>query len=172
MRRFLNIVMRRRFNAICASTLALLLSLAFLPASGITAGMIGLVTLRYGPSEGALLLASTFALGAALSTLLMQSISVVAVIGASRVLPAFLLSMVLRRTASQGTTLAATGALGALAFCAIQLFSGDPVAWWRDVLARILMLGLDEAPVRTQLDPAVLQVLDRLVDQVAMHNWQ
>ena len=171
MRRFLHFVMRGRFNAICASTLALLLSLAFLPASGITAGMIGLVTLRYGPSEGALLLASTFALGAALSTLLIQSISVVAVIGASLVLPAYLLSMVLRRTASQGTTLAATGALGALAFCAIHLFSGDPVAWWREVLARILMLGLDEAPVRAQLDPAVLQVLDRLIDQVALASY-
>ena len=77
----------------------------------------------------------------------------------------------LRRTASQGTTLAATGALGALAFCAIHLFSGDPVAWWREVLARILMLGLDEAPVRAQLDPAVLQVLDRLIDQVALASY-
>ena len=171
MRRFLHLVMRGRFHAICASTLALVLSLAFLPVSGITAGVIGLVTLRYGPSEGALLLASTFALGAALSTLLMQSISVVVVIGASLALPVYLLSMVLRKTASQGATLAVTGVLGAFAFCAIALFTGDPVAWWRDVLVRILMLGLDEAPVREQLDPAVLQMLDSLVDQVALASY-
>ena len=171
MRRFLNFVMRGRIHAICASTLALLLSLVFLPASGITAGVIGLVTLRYGPSEGALLLASTFALGAAFSTLLMQSISIVAVIGASLVLPVYLLSMVLRTTSSQGATLAATGVLGAFAFCTVHLLTGDPVAWWRDVLARILMLGLDEAPVREQLDPAIFQALDRLVDQVALASY-
>ena len=171
MRRFLNFVMRGRYHAMCASTLALVLSLAFLPASGVTAGMIGLVTLRHGPSEGALLLASTFALGVAFSTLVMQSVSVVAVIAASLAVPAYLLSMVLRRTASQGATLAATGVLGAFAFCAIQIFTGDPVAWWRDVLVRMLMLGLDEAPVREQLDPAVLGMLDRLVDQVALASY-
>ncbi len=171
MRRFLHFAMRRRLNAICTSTFALLLSLVFLPASGVTAGMVGLVTLRYGPSEGALLLVSTFALGAALSTLLIQSISVVALIGASLVLPAYLLSMVLRKTASQGTTLAATGVLGTLAFCAIHLFTGNPLAWWRDALARILMLELDDEPVRAQLDPAVLQALNRLIDQVAMASY-
>lgn len=171
MRRFLNFAMRGRVNAICASTLALLLSLAFLPASGVTAGMIGLVTLRHGPSEGALLLASTFALGALLSNFLIQSISIVALIGATLALPAFLLSTVLRSTASQGATLAATGALGALAFCGIDLITGDPIAWWRDVLARILMLGLDEAPVREQLDPALLAALDRLIDQVAYASY-
>ena len=171
MRRFLNFAIRGRVNAICASTLALLLSLAFLPASGVTAGMIGLVTLRHGPSEGALLLVSTFALGAVLSNFLIQSISIVALIGASLALPAFLLSTVLRSTASQGATLAATGALGALAFCGIALFTGDPIAWWRDVLAGVLMLGLDEAPVREQLEPALLAALDRLIDQVAYASY-
>ena len=171
MRRILRFAMRGRVNAVCVSTLALLLSLVFLPASGITAGMIGLVALRHGPSEGAFLLASTFALGAVLSNFLVQSISIVTLIGASLALPAFLLSIVLRSSASQGTTLAASGALGALAFCAIDLFTGDPIAWWRDVLAGILMLGLDDAPVREQIEPALLVALDRLIDQIAYASY-
>ncbi len=171
MRRFLNFVTRGRINAICASTLALLLSLAFVPASGISAGIVGVVTLRYGPSEGALILASTLALGAALSAFLIQSFAMVAVIGASLVLPVYVLSLVLRSTASQGTTLAMAGVLGAFAFCTIHLLTGDPVAWWRDVLAGMLMLGLDEAPVREQLDPALLQALEHLIDQVALASY-
>ena len=130
-----------------------------------------MVTLRYGPSEGALLLASTLALGAVLATLLIQSFSMVAVVGASLVLPAYVLSLVLRSTASQGTALAMTGVLGAFAFCTIHLFTGDPVAWWREVLAGMLMLGLDEAPVREQLDPVILQALEGLLDQVALASY-
>ena len=171
MRRLLNYVMQGRLRAIGASALALLLSLVFLPASGITAGVVGLVTLRYGPSEGALLLASSFAIGALLSTLLMQSLSVLAVIGATLALPAYLLSIVLRNTASQGAILAATGVLGAFAFCTIHVLTGDPIAWWRGVLARILMLDPGDALVREQLDPAVLQALDSLVDQVALASY-
>ena len=174
MRRFLNFAMRGRVHAICASTLALFLSLAFLPASGISAGMIGLVTLRYGPKEGAFLLAWTFALGAALSTLLFQSLSIVVVIGAALALPSYLLSAVLRSSSSQGTTLAATGALGALAFLSIGLLSSDPVAWWRDVVAGMLMFDFDEALVREQFDPAMLEALgelNRLVDLVAYASY-
>lgn len=171
MRRFLNFVMRGRINAICVSTLALLLSLAFVPASGVSAGIIGVVTLRYGPSEGALILASTLALGAALSTFLIQSFTMVAVIGASLVLPAYVLALVLRSTASQGTALAMTGVLGAFAFCTIHLLTGDPVAWWREVLVGMLMLGLDDTPVRAQLDPAMLQALEHLLDQVALASY-
>ena len=171
MRRFLSFVMRGRVHAICVSTLALLVSLLFMPASGITAGIVGVVTLRYGPWEGALLLASTFALGAVLSTLLIQSFSVVVLIGVALALPTFLLSIVLRSTDSQGATLAMMGALGAFAFCTIALVTGDPIAWWREVLDRVLMLGLEEAPGHEGLDPAMLEVLDRLLDHVAAASY-
>ena len=171
MRRFLHHVMRSRVHAICASTLALLLSLAFVPAGGVSAGLIALVTLRHGPLEGVFLLASTLALGAAISSLLIHSFAMVAVMGATLAIPAYLLSLVLRSSNSQGTTLAMSGVLGAFAFCTIHLSTRDPVGWWREVLVGMLMLDLDEEAVRQQLDPALLQALEHLIDQVAFASY-
>ena len=171
MRGFLNYLVRGRVHAVCASTLALLLSLVLMPVSGIAAGIIGLVTLRHGPAEGAFVLGSTFAAGAVLSALLMRSFSMVILIGISLALPVYLLSVVLRWTTSQGATLAMSGALGALAFCTIQFFTGDPIAWWREILDRTLMLGLTESEMRERLDPVVVEGLERLLDQVAVASY-
>ena len=171
MRGFLNYVVRGRVHAVCVSTLALMVSLVLMPVCGIAAGIIGLVTLRHGPAEGALVLGSTFALGAVLSELLMQSFSMVVLIGISLALPAYLLSVVLRWTASQGTTLAMSGVLGALAFCVIWLFTGEPVSWWRAILDRTLMLGLTDGEMGERLDPVVMEGLDRLLDQVAAASY-
>ena len=171
MRGFLSYVVRGRVHAVCASTLALIVSLVLMPVCGIAAGIVGLVTLRHGPAEGALVLGWTMTLGAVLSALLVQSFSMVVLIGVSLVLPAWLLSAVLRWTASQGATLAMSGALGALAFSAIWLFTGAPVAWWRAVLDRTLMLGLTENEMGGRLDPVVIERLNRLLDQVAAASY-
>ena len=129
---FLAFVVRGRTQAIVVATLAMLLPLT----SFVSAAVVGLVTLRYGMADGALVLVATLAASSGLGWLVFGELQGVVAFAVLLGLPVLMLAGVLRATASQGLMLTAAGALGAVVISGIHLLTGDPAAWWRGLLTR------------------------------------
>lgn len=129
MRGFLRFVTRSRYHAIGVSALSLLLP----PFSFIGGALIGLATLRYGATEGlVVLVGSAAAFGAAMWALagsIAPAIVFVVVTG----VPSFALCALLRATASQGLVLVAATLAAGAAIVVLYLSVPDPVEWWLDV---------------------------------------
>ena len=175
MKGFLHYAVRSRGHAIVVSAATLIASLVLLPMSAVTAGLVGLVTLRYGPVDGALVLAGALGIAAAASVWLTQTFDLVILFAATVGVPVLLLACVLRLSRSQGTTLAATGALGGLTFCAIHLFAGDPLKWWQTVSRETWLRGAYEhghiEALAPQAQVQVEQVLNHLVAMSYFPLW-
>jgi hypothetical protein len=155
-------IVRSRTRAIAVAVMGMLVP----PFSFVTGGIIGLTTLRHGPADGALVLAvsmavSTLAMGLALGTY--QPVVIFVLFTG---LPVILLAQVLRRTESQGVTLAAAGAMGALVLAGIHLLTADPVAWWRAKLERFVAQPIRDA--NPDLAPEVLEQLDEAMAGMSM----
>jgi Predicted membrane protein (DUF2232) len=155
-------MLRSRVHAISVAVIGMLLP----PFSFVTGGIIGVAVLRYGLADGALVLAvsmavSTLAMGLALGTY--QPVVIFVLFTG---LPILLLAQVLRQTDSQGTTLTAAGALGALVLVGIHLLTADPVVWWRAKLERFVAQPIREA--NPDLAPEMLKQLDQAMQGMSM----
>jgi hypothetical protein len=159
-RQFLKFVTRSRIHAAATAVLALLLP----PFGFVAAGMVGLVTLKYGVADGALILAASVAASSAVMMLALNSADAAILFAVSMGLPMLLLAAVLRYTASQGAALMSAGLLGGCVIAAIHLFSAHPVAWWRRVLEIVLVERMQrgDAP-----DPAMAESMGEVADKLA-----
>jgi hypothetical protein len=155
---FLKLVTRSRANAVGMAALMILLP----PFGFVAAGVLGLVTLRYGVADGALILAASLVVSAGVMLIAFQSADPAILFALTMGLPVFFLAAVLRYTASQGTTLAAAGALGCLGIAAVHLLTADPVAWWWAVLEKLVVERMQRG--RAPMDAATLESLDEMVD--------
>ncbi len=135
MRAFLRWVVRGRVSAIGVAALGLLVP----PFSFVSAGITGLVTLRFGAAEGGIAMAASVIAAGLVSWPMLHTVDPMLIYLAFTGVPVWGLCAVLRATASQGVTLVAAGSVGALAVVAIHLFTGDPVAWWREVLEQFVV---------------------------------
>ncbi len=160
MREFLKFVTRSRAHAAGTAVLGLLLP----PFGFVAAGMVGLVTLKYGVADGALILAASVAVSSAVMLLVLNSADAAVLFAVSMGLPILLLAAVLRSTASQGAALTCAGLLGGTAIAAIHLLTADPVAWWRGVLEIFLV---DRMHSGGAPDPATLESLRGLAEKLA-----
>ena len=141
---FLRFVTRSRYHAIGVSALSLLIP----PFSFVGGAIIGLATLRYGVSEGVMVLAGSAAVFAvamwALAGAMTPAVIFVVVTG----LPALALCALLRVTSSQGLVLAvATVAAGGM-IVVLHLAVQDPVAWWLEVFEAALATRTGDADPR------------------------
>jgi hypothetical protein len=158
---FLKIVTRSRSNAAGITALMILLP----PFGFVAAGVIGLVTLKFGVADGALILAASLAVSAGVMLIAFQSADPAILFALTMGLPVFLLAMVLRYTASQGVTLASAGVLGCVGIGAVHLLTADPVVWWRGLLETLVVERMQRG--RAPLDAATSESLRELVDVVA-----
>jgi hypothetical protein len=81
-------------------------------------------------------------------------------------LPVIFLAQVLRQTESQGTTLAAAGAMGAVVLAGIHLLTADPIAWWRAKLEQFVAEPIRQA--NPDLAPEMLEQLNQAMDGMSM----
>jgi len=155
-------MLRSRGHAIAVAVIGMLLP----PFSFVTGGIIGVAVLRYGLADGALVLAVSMAVSTLAMGLLLGTYQPVVIFVLFTGLPILLLAQVLRQTDSQGTTLTAAGALGALVLVGIHLLTADPVAWWRAKLERFVAQPIREA--NPDLAPEMLKQLDQAMQGMSM----
>ncbi len=160
MREVLKFLTRSRTRAAGTAVLGLLLP----PFGFVAAGMVGLVTLKYGVADGALILAASAAVSSAVMLLVLQSADAAVLFSVTMGLPILLLATVLRYTASQGAALATAGVLGGTIIAGIHLFSDNPVAWWRGVLDSILVERVQRGGAA---DPATVESLREISEKLA-----
>lgn len=159
-REFLKFVTRSRTHAAGTAVLGLLLP----PFGFVAAGMVGLVTLKYGVADGALILAASVAVSSAVMLLVFHSADAALLFTVSMGLPMLIVAGVLRITASQGTALASAGLLGGSVIAAVHLLTADPVAWWRGVLETFLV---DRIARGNTPDPAMVESLRGVSEKLA-----
>ncbi len=155
-------IVRSRTHAIAVAVMGMLLP----PFSFVTGGIIGLTVLRYGFADGALVLAVTIAVSTLAMGLLLGTYQPVVIFILFTGLPVILLAQVLRRTGSQGATLAAAGAMGALVLAGVHLLTADPVIWWRVKLERFVAQPIRDA--NPDLAPEMLEQLDEAMAGMSM----
>lgn len=161
MQGLLKFLIRSRFHAAGSAALGLLVP----PFGFVAAGIVGLVTLRYGVADGALILAASLAVSSGVMLVALQSADAALIFALTMGLPVYLLAAVLRYTASQGMTLAAAGALGGSAIAGLHLLSSDPVGWWRWALTKVLVERMHRGG--TPPDPAATAPLQEVIDKLA-----
>lgn len=156
----LKFIVRSRIHAGGTAAVSLVLP----PFGFVAAGVVGLVTLKYGAADGALILASSVALSSGVMLLVFQSADPALLFALSMGLPVLILAVVLRYTVDQGAALAAAGVLGGLVITAVHLLTADPVAWWRGVLEKFLVERLQRGG---SPDPAAVESLSRIAEKLA-----
>ncbi|HEY5701611.1 MAG TPA: hypothetical protein VIT83_05940, partial [Gammaproteobacteria bacterium] len=161
MQGLLKFVTRSRLHASASAAISLLVP----PFGFVAAGIIGLVTLRYGIADGALILAASLAVSSGVMLIAVQSADAALIFALTMGAPVFLLAIVLRYSSSQGMALAAAGALGGSAILLLHLVSSDPVGWWRWALTKLLVERMHRAGPPP--DPAALAPLQELIDKLA-----
>ncbi len=155
-------MLRSRTHAISVAAIGMLLP----PFSFVTGGIVGAAVLRHGLADGALVLAVSMVVSTLAMGLLLGTYQPVVIFVLFTGLPILLLAQVLRQTGSQGTTLTAAGALGALVLVGIHLLTADPVAWWRAKLERFVAQPIREA--NPDLAPEMLKQLDEAMQGMSM----
>lgn len=165
MRGLLEYIVRGRFEAITATTACAGLSPVFPPLSYISGAVVGLATLRYGLYEGLLVVAGATLLSGILANLLLHTTMPAVAMFCVTWAPVWLLAVVLRVSASQGLVLATAGLLGVAAILGFHVVVDNSVEWWRDVLDKLLTLGLKESQLYP--DAQALERFDLVLDALA-----
>lgn len=161
MRALAGYIMRGRLSAIAvlvaSSFAALVVPPLTSPLAYIGGGALGLVTLRRGAGEGALVLAGGVLGMSLLGLALGDAPAVLALTGLIQWLPLWLVALVLRHTVSWQRAVQAILGLGAGFILLQYLLLGDPGQWWEAQLR----------PVVERMQAAGDQDLDALLVQVA-----
>jgi hypothetical protein len=138
-------VMRGPSQATLVASVTALLSLVLPPLGLLSAGAIGLVTLRNGAGYGALVSGlSTLAIGVLAWLTLgspLPAIGVLLMIW----LPILALGVLLRSSRSLALTVQTAGAMGVMSVLLIYALSGDPAAAWAQILEPLVNGPLREA---------------------------
>ncbi len=143
-----NFVMRGRIQAILATTLFAAFSFWLAPLSIVSAAIICLLTLRLGPYNGFVALASATAILALSFVALPIGESELALVFACVVwLPMWVLAIVLRQTVSLPTTLYVAGAITLLIPLMFHVALGDPIVWWTEILTEFLPDAFGETEI-------------------------
>jgi len=154
------LVMKGRGQAVMAATVFMILALIVTPLGLFSAAVVGLVTLRHGLREGALVaLLSVLALGA-LGALLFGQPLALAVTGLLAWLPLMALAEVLRASRSLRLVVELAVVLGLLMVAAQYLVLEDVTGHWQAILGEY---------AGQVLDPAVVSEAERkaMVEQIA-----
>lgn len=165
MRAFAAFIMRGRTQAITVSALCAAMSLILPPLSYVSGAVIGLATLKQGPTQGAYVAVGSMLLAAMFTLFAVGTPYPVLVFAGVTWVPVWVLAVVLRSTASPGAALVAGGALGAMAVTAVHLLVPDPASWWREILDRVVMGTFSGNDV--PMDPDTAARLEGFLDELA-----
>ncbi len=166
MRGLAEFIMRRRLNAVLATTVASVVWVLFWPIAHLGAAGIGLVSLRLGLKQALLVVVGTSGLilvfGLISSKAMPLAASLLMVLMVTFWLPTLILSTVLRVTASLPLMVKVAAAAYSLLLLAFYLTVGSPYEWWKGVLEPMSGM-LQEQTALGQLD----MDMTTMVDQVA-----
>ncbi len=163
MRALAGFIMRGPSQAVMVAAVCTVLSVILWPLVYVGAGTIGLVALRHGVRQSAVVLAGTTLAAGLLTGFFLGNPMVVLALVLGLWLPAWLpvwmLSLLLRQTASQGAVLAAAGSFGLLALLGAHLLIGSPEEMWRELLDATLVPMLEQRGV--PIEPAAVAEMAR-----------
>jgi len=162
-RALLSFAVRGRTNAVATVSLLAAASLLMPLLNYLSSAFIALTTLRRGPVEGLVVLAGAFALTGLLALLVLQALAPAAVMVLVTWAPVWVLGEALRLTASQGAALGVGAVLAVVAIGAFHVVLEDPTAWWRDLLDRLIVRGVEAGGAEQE----TLARLNELLDLVA-----
>lgn len=128
-----NYTMKGRSNALIAAVLLSMLSVIFSPFGLLLGGVIALVTLRVGETEGfkTFIVAAIANFVVAILVLENSTLSVIAVF--EYMLPIWLIALVLRKTNSLASAIHMSMLMAGFAIVGFHLFTGDTVLWWKEL---------------------------------------
>lgn len=160
MRGLATFIMRGRMHAALATIGLMALSMVVPPLSYFSGAALGLVALRLGWRESAIVLGSAVMVVLSISAFAEQpalGLTFAVVVW----VPVWLLALVLRRTVSLPLTLAVAALIGVAAVIAMHVVVTDPAQWWRENVIEVFtsqildQAGLDKEQAdlwRTSLD--------------------
>jgi len=123
-------ILYSRFRAMLVAGILGGLSQLLLPLSLLSLAIVALFILRKGDQEGGFLLFGTTAVIVAMSFFIASRPGFTYPLVIMLLLPVYICAALLRLTSAQGVAVAAAGFCGAVFAIAVELFSGDAVAWW------------------------------------------
>ena len=163
----LSFIASGRLQAATVSSLCAAASLRLPPFSYLSGAVIGVMTLRYGPTEGALMIAGSGSIGGVICWLLFGNATVVLAFAASIWVPVWLLAILLRVSASQGAMLAGAALLGCLLVLGLHVALGDAAPWWREVLGAAFFEGARQSGL--ELGETQIEQLRAVIEAVSTH---
>lgn len=158
MRFLADYIMRGRLQATLVTSVCAILALALPPFGYLSGAAVGLVTLRAGAAQGAVVIFSAALVSAALGMLLLQAPLAGAVFALLLWLPVWVAANSLRRRVQLAHSLWLAGLFGALVVVGMHAVVADPAAWWRDMLLQALAEAAPDQP----LLPDMMQALDEV----------
>ncbi len=152
--------MRGRMQAVLVAVVGMALSLIMPPLSYISGAVVGLVALRRGWRDGAIVMALAMV---AVSLLMMLSLGhpmFALVYGVVVWLPVLVLTQVLRRSVSLQLTFIGALGIGLAVVVVVHVLLAEPVSWWRDqilqpLFANVLAQGELSAEQRISLQQMI-----------------
>lgn len=160
MRRLATFVMAGQWQAVTSVVGFALLAFVFPPLIVFSGGALALVTLRVGAGAGVTVLVAASVVIAALIALLTGQLWVGVLFALLQWAPVVPLALVLRYTASLGTSLAAAIGLGLSGLLLLYALAPDLTPYWRELLEALLKAPLQDSGLSAG---DVGQVLDNAV---------
>jgi hypothetical protein len=143
-------VMRSRYHAAAVAALSGAMSWLLPPLSWLSAGVVGLTSLKHGAREAALVIGLG---GAAL--LLMSVLALgtpIAGVGLVALwLPVALCALLLRASRDQAWVLIGAGAFGFMTATMLRISVDDPTAWWREQLTNVMQVASNGRDISVEL---------------------
>ena len=137
MRILASYILRGPMQAVAVSASFGLLTLLLPPLSYLSGGAVGLVTLRHGPRQGAVVVIGAMLAMALLGVLVLGSVILPLVLAVALWLPLWALAAVLWRSGSLVLTVQLAALLGLAWVIGMHLWLGPPAVFWIELLERI-----------------------------------
>ena len=159
---FVEFILYSRTRAMLIAGILGGLSQRVLPLSLLSLVIVALFLLRKGGREGGMVALGSAAIIVALSFFIASRPGLAYPLALMLLLPVAFCSLLLRATAAQGAAVAAAGGCAAAFAIAIQLLSGDAVAWWSDWL-KTAVQGVEGASYQGFEDNGSLLMMNGLI---------
>ncbi len=152
-------------QAITVTTVFAILSLMLPVLIYVSGAVVGLVSLRVGLRQGAVVIAGSMALAGVFSLLLLGNALPVLTFAVLTWVPVCLLAASLRRVADQGLMLGIAFVFAVVAISIVHLLVGVPTEWWSAVLNSVLHSAITEGHLK--LDAAQAESVAHFVATIA-----
>ncbi len=165
MRALLGYINKGPLQAITVTAVFAILSLVLPMLIYISGAVVGLVSLRVGPRQGAVVIAGSMALAGVFSLVLLGNALPVLMFALLTWVPVCLLATLLRQVANQGLMLGVAFVFAVVAIAIVHLLVGVPTEWWSALLHSMLRGAVSEGGLK--LDPEQAESVAHFVTTIA-----